>query len=100
MCTHLALRNFVYERFEFLVYLVDPCGGVSERLACLGDVRVHLFYVVDGYLVTEAMIQLIKWTDQAPGLPCAFLSVESSRSRLASAAPPSVSIYSPEKINR
>ena len=39
------------------------------------------------------------FTDQAPVSPCAFLSVESSRPQLASAMPPFVSEYSPERRN-
>jgi hypothetical protein len=55
VCTHLTLRDFICERFKFLAHFVNPCGGVGERLARRGDVRLHLFCIEDEHLVTEAI---------------------------------------------
>lgn len=50
--TYLTLCDFVHQRFELLVHIVDPCGSIGERLARRGDVGLDLF-CIDGYLATK-----------------------------------------------
>jgi len=40
---HLALGNFVHERFELLAHLVNPCRRICERLARRSDICLDLF---------------------------------------------------------
>src|SRR6266404_5672352 len=95
--THLTLRDFVRKRSEFLAQFIDPRRGVGECVARRGDVRLNLFCIEDEHSVSEGSNT---YTDRAPALPYAFLSVEFSSSRLAFVVPPSVSVYSPERRYR
>ena len=45
--TCFTLCDCVHERLEIPAYLVDPCRGISERLARRGDVSLNLLCIVE-----------------------------------------------------